>query len=134
MSESKGNLEKFLKGVPQTEELEALQKGIEEGDDFQPLNIAPNPGELTENERVHLRRLKFEPGLPVLFKMLDNSIDFEESQVKQLSMTSPLQHKDEIAEGWAYVAMMRRIRTKMMVLIDEEVQKLEASKTKGQTQ
>ena len=117
-------LEQYLKGQPLTPELEALQRG--EDPEFQ----APEPSDrkdrspITDDDREHLRRLKFEPGWPVLLKLVDIEIGKQDDFAKALSMENPLGNKDKVAEQWAYVAMLQRSRNMIVALLEEEVRRL----------
>jgi hypothetical protein len=71
-----------------------------------------------------LRRLTLEPGWAVLLKLLDTDMQKSEDAMKVVSLDRPLANPSELASGWADVAKMKEIRTRMVQLIDAEVQKL----------
>lgn len=113
--------ERYLKGLPLSEALAELAHGEEEPDDA---IVEVVPGELSDVDREHLRRLKFEPGWTILVRIVDESIDREEEDVKRQSIIDPLKNKEAIANGWAYIAMLRRARSKFVNKLDDEIGKL----------
>jgi hypothetical protein len=119
-----GTLEQYLKGEPLTPELEALQRGEDEAFSVPETSGQKLQGAITDDDREHLRRLKFEPGWPVLLKLVDSEIAKQDDFAKAMSMEDPLGNRDKVAEQWAYVAMLRRARTMMVALLEEEVRRL----------
>ena len=119
--------EKYLKGVPLNEELAALKNG-----EMEQVHIhraveqsRVDHRELDDLDREHLRRLRVEPGWPIFLNLIDKDIKTQEDMVKDSSMDNPLGNRERIAEDWAYVAIMKRVRNRAVSLIDAEVKKLE---------
>jgi hypothetical protein len=117
-------LERYLKGEPLTPDLEALQAGEDSMFAFEEPNGARSKDAITDDDREHLRRMKFEPGWPVLLKLVDREIEKQDDFAQELSMDNPLGNRDKVAEQWAYVAMLRRARNVMVNLLEEEVRRL----------
>lgn len=127
-----GQYEKFLRNEPLTEELERLRAGEDVETNVAPPVFVTGSGELTNDDREHLRRLKYDAGWIVLLRLLEQSIKSEEAGAAALSLHDPLGNKDAVAEAWAYVSMMKVVRAKLLVNIDTEVRKLEESQERGQ--
>ena len=83
-----------------------------------------NTRAIDNDDREHLRRLKLEPGWGVMLRILDNDIQHEENAAKVLSTIDPLGNREQVANAWAYIAMERRARDRMIWLIDEQIQRL----------
>jgi hypothetical protein len=127
--DKKGDLDKFLKGEPQNEEIAALMQGEATPAESLPALTSPRDvRELDDDDREHLRRLQLEPGWKVLLRLVDRDIDNEEALVKKLSLADPLGNRDEVVNGWAYVAMLRRGRDRMIYLTDAEIKKLDGGR------
>ena len=125
--ETMSDLEKYLKGEPLTEDLARLQRGEEAGVPVEQRIVIHDfraTGSLDDDDREHLRRLSLEPGWAVLLKLLDTDMQKSEDAMKVVSLDRPLANPSELASGWADVAKMKEIRTRMVQLIDAEVQKL----------
>lgn len=120
-------LEKFLAGTPLNEDLETLAAGNE----LEPEQVqVPRAGALTDDDREHLRRLKYEPGFPILLSLLDEEIAAQRKMLESASMEDPLGNRDKIAEGWAYIAMQKRVRITLVSRMDAEIQAFEDSQKK----
>jgi hypothetical protein len=124
---------KYLRNEPLTEALAALAAGEPEVE--QVVEQAISSGafadvrDLTDVDREHLRRLLFEPGWRVVLRVLDRLIARQETAMRLLSEDDPLGNRDGLAQGWAYVAMGKRVRTNLLEAAAEEVGKLKASRT-----
>lgn len=124
----RGNLEDYLKGRPQTDELARLAAGEE--DDAEPSNVVEMAGPqlvsgpIDDDDREHLRRLLLEPGWPILLKLLDRRISFEEDAARSATKLHPFA-KDENAARWAMVAALEEARRNMVALAESEVAQLE---------
>lgn len=120
-------LEKFHRGEPLTPELEELRNGAETVQDSEtsaPVDTRP----INDDEREHLRRMKFEPGWPVIMRLLDREIQKQEAVARSMSMDDPLANGPAIAQAWAYVAMQKRTRNLIVSTLEQEVQLLEKPK------
>lgn len=122
-----GTLEQYLKGEPLNEELAALKKGEEPLDaDSRTSVSAPSPFDarpLDNDDREHLRRWRYEAGWPLMLRLLDNDTQRLENLAKAASLDNPLGNREEIAAQWAYVAMLRRVRERLVWLVDQEIEK-----------
>jgi len=119
-------LDRYLKGLPLNAELDALQRGEEfvtELTSEAPIGRQVDTP-LTDDDREHLRRLKFEPGWAVLLRLIDKQIKTQEDGAKLLSMGDPLGNRDQVSQLWAYVAMLKRARDTMVASLEEEVRRL----------
>jgi hypothetical protein len=127
-----GTLEDYLKGIPLNEDLAALKRGEDPYEStVEAVQAAASTFAsaitsltITDDDREHLRRLILEPGWRVMIGLLDNEITHQEDTAKAASMNDPLGNRDQVANYWAYVAMLRQARTLVMQLVENEVAKL----------
>ena len=117
-----GMLEKYLKNEPLTEEIAALREGAEPAASMEP---APQSSELTEDEREHLRRMTLEPGWAVLQRMMKMQVARLEKSMMQQCADDPLGNRDKIAEGWAYVAAVRKASGDILGQVSAEIRMLD---------
>ena len=119
-------LERYLKGIPLTDELAALLEGKDEEETLEVAKaFAESPAKvLDDDDREHLRRMVLEPGWAVMNRLLDAEFQRYEDGAKAISMADPLGRREEVANQWAYVAMLRRAKNLIAVLVDQEIQKL----------
>ena len=123
------DLEKYLTGEPLTERLKALRDGHE--DEVEAPAEQPrgrDTRELDDDDREHLRKWRLEPGWQIMQRLLDRWIQGQEDSVKQLSLDDPLGQRDAVANGWAYVASMRRVQTGIIGLVEAEIHKAEEAR------
>jgi hypothetical protein len=132
-------LEDYLKRKPLTPELEALARGDyprPNGSENSP--TAPTIGQysfegqpgITDDDREDLRRLTFEPGYRVLFRLIDKYVQAKETIARRASETDPLGNRDQIANLWAYVGVSKRFRKDVLTMVQDELRTLlEASST-----
>lgn len=119
-------LENFLKGTPLTAEIAALMEDQEpEQQQPAPAQQRSDAGELTDDDREHLRRLQVDPGWAVALRLLDRSILTHEETVKRASIEDPLTNRDVIVNSWAYVSMLKRARNLLTNSVNAEVLKLD---------
>lgn len=118
------DFEKYLKGVPLNDHLAALME-----EPFLPEEAAEVvlAGEMTEDDREHLRLLLLEPGWRVLLKLLDNHIQTREDAARRTSLSDPL--SDNLKEVWADVAYARRAREQIENLAKTEISLMKKAKT-----
>ena len=124
----KTNLEKFLAGEPLNAELAAIRSGdqVEAPAPTKPeVKIEEPERELRKQEREALRRLRMSTGWPVLLRLFEKSFQIHRKAAIALSEQNPLANRDQVAESWAYVAMLKRARLETEGLVDTEVAKLE---------
>ena len=131
------DLEKYLQGEPINAEMAALMAGRDPALELEE-DQAPAPAAaagksrrpITDDDREELRRWSLEPGMQIFRRLVDAWIDRQESQVRQTSLADPLENREAVANGWAYIAMQRRALAAMEGLIQREVDKLK-QKPKG---
>lgn len=137
---AEGDFEKFLNREPLTEELAALQRGEEvEVPYAAPQFSIPDMRALDDDDREHLRRLQLESGWSVLLRLINRDIAAHKNEAEKISEDDPLGKKDQVAQAWAYVGMMKRGRDRMLAIVQAEIETLRASeaakkKERGQTQ
>lgn len=126
MAESENQFEKYLRGEPLNEEMEALKRGLEDPEAEVPSLLRPVfPEQIGEIEREHLRRMVMEPGWGVFLKLVDITTKRQEDAVRAMSLDNPLMNRDKIAAGWAEVGIMQGAWKMMLGLVNSEIQKLE---------
>lgn len=131
----KGDLERFLKGEPQTEEIAALMQGAEAAEAGSPVRAgARDARALDDDDREHLRRMSLEPGWRVLQRLGEQEIQREEELARGLSLQDPLGNREQLANAWAYVAMLKRARNRMLEQVAAEILKLGAAQAGGRGQ
>lgn len=127
-TEDMGTLEKYLKGEPLTEGIAALKRGEESFVDAeQPHTSASGSfsvAALDDDDREHLKRMTLEAGWQVLLRLLERDIQQQENLAKAASMSDPLGDREIIANFWAYVAMLKRGRDRMVAVVDDEINRL----------
>jgi hypothetical protein len=111
-------LEKYLQGIPLTEENAALMQGR---DPVMQLVIESETpakmGSLTDDDREWLRRLQHDPGFQVLLRLLNSAITSREESAKVLSSTDPLGNKEKIVNEWAYVSCFRAVMHDIKLIV-----------------
>lgn len=124
---SEGSFERYLKGEPINEQMAALARGEEEPESQpQATEQRRDTRQLDDDDREHLHRLTLEPGWNVLLRVIDRDLQTQEDQTRALSMEDPLGNRDAVTNGWAYMAMMRRFRSRITSLVSVEVKLLES--------
>lgn len=128
------DLEKYLKGEPLNEDLRALRDGDEDAQEPRTAGRrARRAGALDDDDREHLRALSLSHGWQIVLRLLDQWIEAEETSVKELSLSDPLGQRDQIANSWAYVACMRRVRNGIPAILSQEIEKLNRGHDDGKT-
>jgi len=112
MATNLSDLDKYLQGIPLSAENAALQ----EGRDLDAETVATvakikygTQEKFTEEEMEWVRRLKYEPGFPILMRLINSAIQKREDAAKLLSSTDPLNNQDSIIREWTYIASFRQI-------------------------
>lgn len=108
MADTTNSLDRYLAGLPLSDDNAALMEGrepaIHAGGEAKAKHSS-----LHDDEKEWLRRLVNEPGFGVLLKVLESSIQRREDGAKVLSSIDPLGNAAEIAKEWAYVAIQRQV-------------------------
>lgn len=129
-----GKLEDFLARKPLNEDMERLMKAEEDGDELGGAESLIHRSfadgrPIDDNDREYLRQLSVSPGWQVLLKLLDTELQHQEDSARRSSLENPLSRKDEIATIWAELAGDKKSRTRLVLLIERELQALEQSKS-----
>jgi hypothetical protein len=137
--ERKPTLENFLAGVPLNADMEQLAREVMEeeaaaigpdlamDDPFDPLRP------LDDADRKALLKLTQDPGYEVLTRIRKRTCAEAEKAATLVSQENPLGNADKIAQGWAYLAVMRQVIQLEAGTIEAELAKLKPKK-KRQTQ
>jgi hypothetical protein len=127
-------LEAYIKGEPLNDAMAALKRGEEPESDPAPgqMEKPDDLRELNDDEREHLRRLQLEPGWAILFRLMDDKIRVQEARTIDISANDPLGNRDQIAQGWAYLAMMKKVRQDLKMTIGNEIYKLEWNRQRAE--
>lgn len=124
------NLDDYLKGKPLNEHLEALMNGAEDDEDEQEpasnLTVMARRDDrpIDDDDREHLRRLKLEPGWPILLRLLDNRIKKQEDACNVASKRNPFDK--ELPSHWAAVGALEEVRRTMVTMLDAEISLMKA--------
>lgn len=123
--------EKYLRGEPLTAELAALREGRD------PETTRPRPApaerrayddperELTRPERLDLKEFWEMPGQKLYLRIAEKAIHFHQKRAISLSQDDPLTNRDEVANAWAYVKILRRVVAELEVVVNAELAELE---------
>lgn len=138
-TDQKPTLENFLAGRPLNKEMEQLALEVmEEGEATESAeSLASDPfdelRELDDADRKALYRLTHEPGWEVLTRIRKRTCAAAEKAATLLSQDNPLGNKEAIANGWAYLSVMRDVMRAESAAIEAEIAKVKA-KTKATEQ
>ncbi len=127
--------EKYLAGIPLTEEIATLREKLEgrgapqsptpislpESDRFR--DIERN---LTRSERLELKEMCATPGWRVLQRLLEKTFQIHKKSAIDISQTDPLCRAQEISEAWAYVILFQRAVREMDLIVSAEITQLDA--------
>lgn len=83
-----------------------------------------NDAELTDEDRVWLRRAIHEPGFGIFLRLLNSAIANREKGVTLLSSQDPLSNKERIANEWAYVACFKSVMRDIQQLVQDQLEKI----------
>jgi hypothetical protein len=132
--------EKYLAGIPLTEELAAVRAGKQRPPwDPDPEQDQPGmrPGDmnvrvsltssltLTRGERVALKEGRQSDFWPALMHLLEITCKRAEARAILLSHEDPLGNAPAITQEWAYVAVLKKACGMIGPAVDEEVKKLD---------
>jgi hypothetical protein len=127
------DLEKYLQGRPINDDMAALMAGRDPALELEQEQAQASPAAgpdrrpITDDDREELRRWKLEPGWQIFRRLVDQWIDRQEAHVRQTSLADPLENREAVANGWAYIAMQRRALAAMEALIQRELEQLKAT-------
>lgn len=131
-------LEDFLQNKPLNERLARLRAGEDEDEPAPPVAgpVLVRPGrdgrEMDDDDREHLRRLRLEPGYPVLLRMLDRRLQFQEDAVKRASKDNPF--APAVPGMWAEVKALEAVRSSIDHMIETEVRILEENERQAESE
>lgn len=137
-NERKPTLENFLAGVPLNAEMEELAREVmEEEQQAKQPDLAIDPFDplrpLDDADRKALLKLTQDPGYEVLTRIRKRTCAEAEKAATLVSQENPLGNADKIAQGWAYLAVMRQVMQVEAGTIEAELARLKPEK-KRQTQ
>ena len=128
-SETLTDHEKYLAGEPLNDELRDLRDG-KTPEPLAPVLPWPIPEpmedaerDLTRTERLALKELRASDGWPAMMRLLEMTVLLHRKSVITFSERDPLNHKDEIANQWAYLNSLRSAKQAIQALVDAEVKK-----------
>lgn len=117
----KGDLGKFLKGEPQTDQLAELMRIEDEsGEQERPKVIAIGGRRLptTDDDREHIRQMIHSPGWAVFLELLDNKVVEREDAARQASMFDPL--NEENKRLWLAASSLKQARIELTEIVERE--------------
>jgi hypothetical protein len=122
--------EKFMLGEPLNEDLKAIRTGTEVKPASKPQpaerrSIDELDRELTRVERLDLKEFWEMPGQKLYLRIAEKSINFHQKRAISLSCDDPLNRRDEIANAWAYVKVLRRVVVELQATVMLELAELE---------
>jgi hypothetical protein len=121
--------EKFLQGIPLTDELAAVRGGREEQP--KPSSAAPRKAhddldrELTRAQRLDLKEMVEMPGWELFLRLGEKAVRLHKNYAISKSQDDPLANRDEIAEAWAYLKLFQRAVQELGTVVSVEIAELE---------
>jgi hypothetical protein len=128
------NHEKYLAGEPLNDELAAIKAGQlpDFGIGLAGSNAAPAgepltnlDRELSRDERIALREIRFGPGWPVLQRLLEKSTLQHTKAAIAFSQEDPLGSGAELNQMWLTVKLWKRTITELNYAVAVEMQAIE---------
>jgi hypothetical protein len=134
LDERTPTLENFLAGVPLNAEMEQLARDAraeDEGTELPPLEQLPSDPfdplrPLDDADRKSLLKLTQDPGYEVLSRIRRRTCAEAEKVATLVSQKDPLGNAAQIAQGWAYLAVMRQVIQAESATIEAELAKLKS--------
>lgn len=120
-------LERYHRGIPLNSELQELHDGVKNAAVAASVLAMPPPPisdplrALTKSERGDLRELKLHPGWRVLERLKEKTLQTAEKSAIAKSKIDPLVNAEEIANAWAYLAMLQQGYLALAVGIETEL-------------
>lgn len=121
--------EKYLQGIPLTDELAAVREGRDERP--KPSATAPRRAygdpdrDLTRAERLDLKEMAEMPGWQLFMQLAEKAARLHQKHAISKSQDDPLDNKDEIAAAWAYVNLFKRAVLELGTIVSAEIAELE---------
>jgi hypothetical protein len=127
MTTTKLTLEDYLRNPVNLEEADEQSNGESEKQlvAAQEALSKAGHGPVSDYDRKWLKRLQFEPGYLILFRMLNNIVLRFENSATVLSQGDPLGNAAEVAKAWAYAAMARGVKEQLEKEITQEIAQAE---------
>jgi hypothetical protein len=137
--ERKPTLENFLAGVPLNAEMEQLAREVmEEEAEVSAADLTADPFDplrpLDDADRKALLKLSQDPGYEVLTRLRKITCAALEREATLVSQENPLGNAEKIAQGWAYLSIMRQLIQTEHGAIEAELAMLKPKRKKRQTQ
>ncbi len=120
-----GHYEDYLQGKPLTEEIAELADPRPVERPLPPNELLGFHGEITDDDRIWLKRLTHEPGWIVFLNLMERGIQRRVRMATQLSAIDPLGNKEKIADAWAYVSVMKAVSSDTILQLENEIAQLE---------
>lgn len=138
--EQKPTLENFLARVPLNDDMAQLMREVSQEDTeaaIETIEAPPDPFDplrpLDDADRKALVKLTQDPGWEVFQRIRLRACAEAEKAATLLSQDNPLANAQRIAEGWAYMSVMRQVHKTETIRIQDEIAKLKP-KRKRETQ
>ena len=121
--------EKFLQGIPLTDELAALRDGRDEQPKPSPAAQKKAHGdldrELTRAQRLDLKEMAEMPGWELFLLLGQKAVRLHQNYAISKSQDDPLANRDEIAAAWAYLKLFQRAVLELGTIVNAEIAELE---------
>jgi len=138
MAEELSVFEKYARGIPISEELEALRDGRDfaapqevrlppaaKDDKSQRMGGFEAERELTRGERIALKELRLSPGWPILLRIIEKSSLRLEKSAINASKGDPLGRDPRTGECWMELKMLEMALNVMPRLVAQEIEILD---------
>jgi hypothetical protein len=125
--------ERFLTGQPLNDDLMEILSGREpkaatRAATVERRSIDDFDRELTRVERLDLKEFWEMPGQKLYLRIAEKSINFHQKRAISLSCDDPLNRRDEVANAWAYVKVLRRVVAELQTVVMMELGELESER------
>ena len=123
MTEEMTQLDRYLRGLPLSDENAALMEGREPAAEiFYSEQQAKPSATDDEDDRMWLRRLVAEPGYAVLLKLVNRAIQRREDSARLLSSVDPFGNKEQIVNEWAYIACYKAVLVEIQRAVESALE------------
>jgi len=122
MSEPLTDLEKYIRGLPLSDENAALMEGREPAAEFSAAITSETKAKIapeTEDDIRWLRALTTEPGWEIFLRRLNLRIQNREEGAKLLSSVDPLNNQQAIVNEWTYIACLKQVMAEIRKMMHE---------------